>query len=86
MSKENSNDSLTVGGRAAGAYPLLQTGEFNLLARDQSHVIRTPARTPIKDLDSLPMVDRSMIDFARYSRAIGMAPMKNTVSFGARQN
>ena len=46
MSKENSNDSLTVGGRTTGAYQLLQTGEFNLLARDQSHVIRTPARTP----------------------------------------
>jgi radical SAM superfamily enzyme YgiQ (UPF0313 family) len=80
MTQMKSTVSLTVGGRAVGAYPLLQAGDLNFPVRDPSRVIRTAPRAPIEDLDSLPMVDRSMIDFARYSRAIGMAPMKNTVS------
>ncbi|MFC2145920.1 amino acid adenylation domain-containing protein [Acidobacteriota bacterium] len=40
----------------------------------------TPARPYIEDLDSLPIPDRSFIDCEKYSRFIGQALFKNTIS------
>ncbi|NIM16712.1 MAG: AMP-binding protein [Candidatus Aminicenantes bacterium] len=41
---------------------------------------RTAPRPQILDLDGLPMVDRSMIDFDRYSQYISVAPVKSSIS------
>lgn len=38
----------------------------------------TPARPVIKDLDRLPMPDRSLVDYDRYARFIGQGMVRNT--------
>ncbi|MFH1059254.1 MAG: condensation domain-containing protein [Pseudomonadota bacterium] len=38
----------------------------------------TPARPVIKDLDRLPMPDRSLVDYDRYAQLIGQGMVKNT--------
>ena len=43
----------------------------------------TAPRPRITDLDSLPMVDRSVIDYNRYNRFIGYAGVKHTISLEA---
>ncbi len=40
----------------------------------------TPARTRIKDLDSIPVPDRSLVNYEKYHQRIGLAPVKHTVT------
>jgi amino acid adenylation domain-containing protein len=44
---------------------------------------KTAPRPRITDLDSLPLVDRSVIDYNRYNRFIGYAGVKHTISLEA---
>ncbi len=43
----------------------------------------TSPRTPIKDFDSLPKPDRTLLDYSRYFNYIGIAPAKNVISLQA---
>jgi amino acid adenylation domain-containing protein/non-ribosomal peptide synthase protein (TIGR01720 family) len=43
----------------------------------------TAGRRQIKDLDSLPLPDRSMVNYEKYSKYIGVAPVKNSISIQA---
>ncbi len=40
----------------------------------------SPPRVPIKDFDSLPVPDRSLIDLGKYKNKIGMASVTNCIS------
>ncbi len=43
----------------------------------------TPTRPQIKDLDRLPLPDRSLIDYQKYSGEIGMAMARHTIAMQA---
>jgi radical SAM superfamily enzyme YgiQ (UPF0313 family) len=43
------------------------------------HVYMTAPRPQIKDLDALPLVDRSLVDYEKYSRHPGLAFIKNKI-------
>jgi len=43
----------------------------------QPHV--TPVRPPIKDLDNLPIPNRSLVDYEKYNQYIGLAAVKDSV-------
>jgi len=45
--------------------------------------VLTPARAPIRNLDTLPFVDRSLIDHDRYHRFIGQSMVKHAVALQA---
>jgi amino acid adenylation domain-containing protein len=54
----------------------------NLAANDKNLVI-TPPRPQIKNLDSLPITDRTLVDYEKYHPYVGIARAKNTVSIQA---
>jgi amino acid adenylation domain-containing protein/non-ribosomal peptide synthase protein (TIGR01720 family) len=43
----------------------------------------TPGRPQVKDFNGLPIPDRSLVDYEKYSKRIGMAMAKNTISVQA---
>jgi amino acid adenylation domain-containing protein len=47
------------------------------------HVFLTPPRSQITDLDHLPMVDRSLVNYDKYRQYIGVAPVKNSITIQA---
>lgn len=44
---------------------------------------RTPSRPQIRDLDSLPIPDRSLVDYEKYSKYIGLSLFKDSISLQA---
>jgi amino acid adenylation domain-containing protein len=54
----------------------------NLEADDKNLVI-TPPRSQIKELESLPIIDRTLVDYEKYLPYVGLARAKNTVSLQA---
>ena len=48
-----------------------------------SRVFCTGTRAPIRDFDSLPFPDRSLVDYEKYNRFIGQAMVKNSISLQA---
>lgn len=44
-----------------------------------SKIFVTQTRPQIKDLDNLPIPDRSLVDYAKYSEFIGISMVKNTI-------
>ncbi len=50
------------------------------LKNREAPVIFTPARKQINPLDSLPIPDRSMVDYEKYNRYIGQVLVKNIIS------
>ncbi|MFC2155936.1 radical SAM protein, partial [Acidobacteriota bacterium] len=50
------------------------------LSSGQLQLQRTPERLPINDLDSLPLPDRSLVDYEKYSRYIGITMVKDCVT------
>lgn len=53
------------------------------LNRSERQMHRTASRPPITDFDSLPIPDRSMVDYEKYNEFIGLAPVRNNVSLQA---
>jgi amino acid adenylation domain-containing protein len=43
----------------------------------------TPRRPPISDFDALPIPDRSLVNYERYSKRIGVAPVKTCITLQA---
>jgi len=43
----------------------------------------TEVRPPVRDLDRLPMTNRALVDYDRYSSYIGVAPVKSSISLQA---
>jgi len=50
---------------------------------DQKKLVITPVQTQIKDFDSLPIPDRTLIDYRKYHQYIGEAPVKHSVTLQA---
>ncbi len=50
------------------------------LHRREAPFIKTPARPAIADLDSLPLINRSLVDYEAYSRHIGITMVKHCVT------
>ena len=46
-------------------------------------IYQTDPVTQFRDLDSLPMIDRSLIDYEKYHKHIGQAGIKNSISIQA---
>jgi radical SAM superfamily enzyme YgiQ (UPF0313 family) len=46
-------------------------------------IYKTPMRTPLKDLDRLPFVNRSLINCEKYNRFIGQAMVKDSIALQA---
>ncbi|NOQ24124.1 MAG: amino acid adenylation domain-containing protein [Bacteroidales bacterium] len=53
------------------------------LDEDLCIACKNQGREPIKELDSMPFPDRSLIDFEKYNQFIGLAMVKNAVSIQA---
>lgn len=49
----------------------------------EREIVATELREPIKDFDSLPHPDRSLIDVSKYQHRIGMASVSNCISIQA---
>lgn len=47
---------------------------------DVGEPVLTEARSPIADLDKLPLPDRTLADYDKYHRYIGIAPVRRTVT------
>ncbi len=60
-------------------------GYTSILRLEKNNIkpIVTAKRTPIKEFDSLPIPDRSLISYKKYHQLIGIAPAKHTVSLQA---
>ncbi len=46
----------------------------------EPHLILTPSRAQICDFDSLPLPDRTLVDYSTYHQCIGIAPVKRTMA------
>lgn len=47
------------------------------------NIVRTPYRQPILDFDSMPLVDRSTVDYQKYGDKIGLAMARHTMTIQA---
>ncbi|UCH93755.1 MAG: amino acid adenylation domain-containing protein [Candidatus Aminicenantes bacterium] len=50
---------------------------------DDKDLVVTPNQTQIKKFDDLPIPDRTLIDYEKYHRFIGEAPVKNSITLQA---
>ncbi len=50
------------------------------LRRGEAPLVKTPPRPAISDLDSLPILNRSLVDYEAYSRHIGITMVKHCVT------
>jgi amino acid adenylation domain-containing protein len=50
------------------------------LSNGNSKIHRTPSRPPVQDLDSLPIPDRSLVNYEKYSRFIGITMVKDCMT------
>jgi radical SAM superfamily enzyme YgiQ (UPF0313 family) len=56
---------------------------FQGLQAGTAEIRVTAARPQIMDFESLPIPDRSLVDYEKYHRYIGMAPVKRTIALQA---
>tara|TARA_B100001964_G_C13688386_1_gene360631 strand:+ start:125 stop:442 length:318 start_codon:yes stop_codon:yes gene_type:complete len=56
---------------------------MNLDIQNKLNVIKTAPREQIKDLDSLPIYDRSLVNYEKYHQYIGHAGVKYSVAVQA---
>ena len=66
-----------------GASAHLSHSELQRTGSLEISPVKTAPRQQITDLDSLPIVDRTLIDYEKYHRYIGIALAKNTVHIQA---
>jgi len=57
--------------------------ELQNLKSGQRQVLKTTARQQLKDFDGLQLPDRSLVDYEKYGRQIGMAMVKHTIAIQA---
>ncbi|MGD2093065.1 MAG: condensation domain-containing protein, partial [Candidatus Aminicenantes bacterium] len=50
---------------------------------DDKNLVITPPRSQIKELEKLPIVDRTLVDYEKYLPYVGLARAKNTISLQA---
>ncbi|UCH97694.1 MAG: AMP-binding protein, partial [Candidatus Aminicenantes bacterium] len=56
---------------------------FMKMKANNEHLVVTPPRDQIKDFDSIPIPDRTLIDYKKYHQYIGEAPAMNTITMQA---
>ncbi len=55
----------------------------NPSADDAVKLTQTPCRAQIEDFDELPIPDRSLVDYEKYGKQIGLAMVKHTITIQA---
>jgi amino acid adenylation domain-containing protein len=73
--------TLLIGGGVLEKYYFTDLQGFE--SAEEGGIILTAARPQIKDLDCLPIPDRSMVDYDRYRSEIGMGMAKHTIALQA---
>jgi amino acid adenylation domain-containing protein len=56
---------------------------YKKMEASKENLVKTPPRPQIKNFDTLPLPDRSLIDYSRYHRYIGEAPATDTITMQA---
>jgi amino acid adenylation domain-containing protein len=56
------------------------TGQPSSTDPDTGGIVVTPPRPQIRSFDSLPIPDRTLVDYTRYHHYIGEAPAKNSIT------
>lgn len=80
---ESRSSLILTGSETLKKYSFTALQNLRWEADGKANLYLTPARPPIDDFDSLPLPDRRLIDHKKYSRYIGHAMVKNTISIQA---
>jgi amino acid adenylation domain-containing protein len=80
MLEDTAAKGLVTGGQAVQRQSFVR---LKALRPTQTGIIKTPSRSPLCDLDNLPVPDRSLISYDRYLPHIGQAMVRNSVALQA---